>query len=97
MEGDEEYTEEDFDDEFGEEGDEEGTFEESVKAKSLSPSKGKKLMKKSNKVGRLKSSGGKARTEVTKESPLKPLGDKKSHLQKGIEAKSSVKKGEFFK
>jgi hypothetical protein len=97
MEGDEEYTEEDFDDEFEEEGDEEGPFEESVKAKSLSPSKGKKLMKKTNKVGRLKSSGGKARTEVTKESPLKPLGDKKTHLQKGFEAKSSVKKGEFFK
>lgn len=100
MEGDEEYSEEDFDDEFGsEDGEEEGEpFKESVKAKSLSPSKGKALMKKSNKVGRLKSSGGKAHCGSLKNEPKpKALGDKKAHLQKGIEAKSSVKKGEFFK
>jgi hypothetical protein len=99
-EGDENYTEEDFDEEFGEEeeGDEDGTFKESVKAKSLPHSKGKKLMSKHNKIGRLKTSGGKAHTGSLKDEPKpKALGDKKAALQKGTEAKSSVKKGEFFK
>lgn len=95
-----EYTEDDFDSEFGEEGEEEAApFKESVKAKSLSPSTGKKLMSKgSNKVGRLKAHGGKAHGGSLKNEPKpKALGDKKGTLQKGIEAKSSVKKGEFFK
>lgn len=97
MEDGENYTEDDFDGEFGEE-EEQGTFGESVKAKSLSPSKGKGLMKKTNKVGKLKSSGGKAHCGSLKNEPKpKALGDKKGSLLKGTEAKSSVKKGEFFK
>lgn len=95
-----EYTDEDFDGEFGEEEGEEESFKESVDGlKPLSPSKGKTLMKKNNKVGKLKASGGKAKSGNLKSEPKpKPLGDKKGQLQKhSNQVKSTVKKGEFFK
>lgn len=86
------YTEEDFDQEFGDEKSE-GETEEEVK-ESVSP-----LQKKDNKVGgKLKASKGKATTgKFETKAEIKVLGDKKKALQKGNTAKSSVKKGEFFK
>ena len=100
-EGDEAYTEEEFDDEFSdEEGEEESPMKESIdKPKPLNSSKGKALMSKKNKVGRLSAKGGKAHGGSIKNEPKpKALGDKKAALQKGKpEVKSTVKKGEFIK
>jgi len=100
---DEDYTEEQFNEEFGdeeeEEDDEEEIRESKDKPKVLSDSKGKTLMSKKNKVGRLNPKGGKANSGKLKSEPTpKALGDKKAHLQKGKpEVKSSVKKGDFIK
>ena len=93
----EEYTEEEFDSEFG---DEEEAMKESIdKPKALNGSKGKALMGKKNKVGRLSAKGGKANGGSLKHEPKpKALGDKKGALQKGKpEVRSSVKKGDFIK
>jgi hypothetical protein len=103
-EGDQEYTEEEFDEEFsnddeeGEEEEEEPLKESSDKPKPLSPSKGKTLMNKKNKVGKLSAKGGKAHGGSLKTQP-KPtaLGDKKKQLQHGSHVKSNISKGEFFK
>lgn len=94
---DEEYTEEDFDTEFGE--DEEPVKESVDKPKALNNSKGKVLMSKKNKVGKVNPKGGKAHTGSVKDAAApKALGDKKAHLQKGKpEVKSTVKKGDFIK
>lgn len=94
-----EYTEDDFDKEFGED-EEEAPVKESVdKPKHLSDSKGKVLMSKKNKVGKVHPKGGKAHTGTIKDdAEPKALGDKKAHLQKGKpEVKSTVKKGDFIK
>ena len=105
----EEYSDEDFDNEFAEEGEEEGeeeggeeespTFKESIdKPKPFNNSKGKGLMNKKNKVGKLTAKGGKAHAGSMKSQPSpKALGDKKKSLQKGNQVKSSIKKGEFIK
>jgi hypothetical protein len=100
-EGDDAYTEDDFDDEFGdeEEGEEAAMKESMDKPKALNSSKGKALMSKKNKVGRLSAKGGKANSGSLKHEPKpKALGDKKGALQKGRpEVRSSVKKGDFIK
>lgn len=103
-EGEESYTEEEFNEEFDnesedeEEDEEEHLKESSDKAKVLSPSKGKTLMNKKNKVGKLSAKGGKAHGGVIKNEPTpKALGDKKASLQKGNHVKSNITKGEFFK
>lgn len=93
-----EYTEDEFDNEF-EDQSEEAPMKESLKA--LSPSKGKSLQNKNNKVkGTLSSAKkGKAKPGTLKEQP-KPtaLGDKKKALQnKSNKVHSSVTKGDFFK
>ena len=96
LEGEESYSEEDFDEEFSEE----EPMKESVdKPKALNNSKGKVLMSKKNKVGKVNPKGGKANAGKIKSEPTpKALGDKKAHLQKGKpEVKSSVKKGDFIK
>lgn len=99
----EEYSEDDFDEEFGDEDSEESSeesFKESLdRPKPLNSSKGKALMSKKNKVGRLSAKGGKAHGGSVKNDPKpKALGDKKKALQKGRpEVKSSVKKGDFIK
>ena len=96
----EEYTEEEFDSEFGDEEEGEEAMKESMdKPKALNSSKGKALMGKKNKVGRLSAKGGKANSGSLKHEPKpKALGDKKSALQKGKpEVRSSVKKGDFIK
>ena len=97
----EDYTEEDFDSELGEEeSEEEAPMKESMdKPKALNNSKGKALMSKKNKVGKLHPKGGKANTgKVPECATPKALGDKKAHLQKGKpEVKSTVKKGDFIK
>jgi hypothetical protein len=100
-----EYTEGEFNEEFeGEEGEDdedgEASFKESLdKPKPLNSSKGKALMSKKNKVGRLSAKGGKASSGSLKHEPKpKALGDRKGGLQKGKpEVKSSVKKGDFIK
>jgi hypothetical protein len=97
-----EYSEDDFNDEFDtEEGmDDEAPFKESIdRPKPLNSSKGKALMNKKNKVGKLSAKGGKANSGSLKHEPKpKALGDKKGSLQKGRpEVKSSVKKGDFIK
>lgn len=97
-----EYSEDDFNDEFDtEEGmDDEAPFKESIdRPKPLNSSKGKTLMNKKNKVGKLSAKGGKANSGSLKHEPKpKALGDKKGSLQKGRpEVKSSVKKGDFIK
>lgn len=102
LEGEEEsYSEEDFDDEFGEEemGDEEPMKESVDKPKALNNSKGKALMSKKNKIGKVNPKGGKANSGKVKSEPApKALGDKKTSLQKGkSEVKSTVKKGDFIK
>jgi hypothetical protein len=97
---DTDYTEDEFDAEFDEEGEEEEAFKESIdKPKALNNSKGKGLMNKKNKVGKVNPKGGKANGGKLKSEPNpKALGDKKSKLQKGKpEVKSSVKKGDFIK
>jgi hypothetical protein len=96
------YSEEDFDDEFGEEEGEEmeSSVKESMdKPKALNNSKGKGLMNKKNKVGRLNPKGGKAHGGSLKNEPKpKALGDRKGSLQKGKpEVKSTIKKGDFIK
>ena len=103
-ESEEDYSDEDFEDEFGEgeseEEGEEGSFKESMdRPKPLNNSKGKGLMNKKNKVGRLSAKGGKAHGGSLKNEPNpKSLGDKKKSLQKGRpEVKSTVKKGDFIK
>jgi hypothetical protein len=100
---DDEYSEEEFDDEFDtseEQSEDEGAaVKESVdKLKPLNSSKGKSLMSKKNKVGRLSAKGGKAHTGKLKSEPTpKSLSDKKKTLQKGNQVSSSVKKGDFIK
>lgn len=95
-----EYTENEFDNEFEDqsEGDE-APMKESLKA--LSPSKGKSLQNKNNKVkGTLSSAKrGKAKPGNLKEQPTPTaLGDKKKVLQnKSNKVKSNITKGEFFK
>ena len=98
----EDYSEEDFDAEFDEEDteDTENPVKESVdKPKVLNTSKGKTLMSKKNKVGKVNPKGGKAHTGKVTDSPQpKALGDRKGSLQKGRpEVKSSIKKGDFIK
>ena len=92
------YTEDDFESEFGDE-DEEAPVKESIdKPKALSSEKGKKLISKKNKVGKITAKGGKANTGSVKSEPKpKVLGDKKAVLQKGAPVKSSVSKGDFIK
>lgn len=88
------YSEEEFDEEFGEE--EEAPVKESLnKPKLLSPAKGKSLMSKKNKVGKLAPKGGKASAGKFKpQSTLKAA----PKLQKSkAEVKSTVKKGDFIK
>lgn len=101
LEGEEEYSENDFDEEFGaEEEEEESPVKESLdKPKPLNSSKGKKLMSKKNKVGRVNPKGGKAHTGNIKSEPKpKALGDKKGSLMKGkAEVNSTIKKGDFIK
>jgi hypothetical protein len=100
LEDNESYTEDQFEDEFGEEEEEEAPMKESMdKPKALNNSKGKGLMNKKNKVGRLTAKGGKANGGSLKNEPKpKALGDKKAALQKGKpEVKSTVKKGDFIK
>jgi hypothetical protein len=97
-EGEEEegsYSEEEFDEEFGEEGEEAPVKESIDKPKLLSPSKGKSLMSKKNKVGKLAPKGGKASPGKFKpQSTLKAA----PKLQKSkAEVKSTVKKGDFIK
>jgi hypothetical protein len=97
----EEYTEDDFEAEFGEESenDEDVSMKESLdKPKPLNSAKGKGLMNKKNKVGRLSPKKGKANTGTLKCDPKpKALGDKKAVLQKNkAEVKSSIKKGDFI-
>lgn len=95
------YSDDDFDEEFAEpEEEEEGSFKESMdKPKPLNNSKGKVLMGKKNKIGRLSAKGGKAHGGSLKNEPKpKALGDKKGSLQKGKpEVRSSIKKGDFIK
>lgn len=95
----EDYTEEEFDEEFGEEEEGAAMKESMDKPKALNSSKGKALMGKKNKVGRLSAKGGKANSGSLKHEPKpKALGDKKGALQKGKpEVRSSVKKGDFIK
>jgi hypothetical protein len=96
----EDYSEEDFDSEFGEEDETEEAVKESMdRPKALNNSKGKGLMNKKNKVGKINPKGGKAHAgKVTNSPSPKALGDKKGTLQKGKpEVKSSVKKGDLFK
>jgi hypothetical protein len=99
--GEESYSEDDFDDEFAEDedGEEESSFKESLdKPKPLNSSKGKGLMNKKNKVGKISAKGGKANSGSLKHEPKpKALGDKKTSLQKGSQVKSQIKKGDFFK
>ena len=96
-EGEEEegsYSEDEFDEEFGEE--EEAPVKESLdKPKLLSPAKGKALMSKKNKVGKLAPKGGKASAGKFKtQASFKPA----PKLQKSkAEVKSTVKKGDFIK
>jgi hypothetical protein len=100
LEGEEEYTEDDFDDEFDTDETEEAPVRESLdKPKPLNSSKGKQLMSKKNKVGRVNPKGGKAHTGNLKSEPKpKALGDRKGALMKGkAEVKSSIKKGDFIK
>lgn len=94
---DEEYSDDDFDTEFGDE--EEPVKESMEKPKVLNSSKGKCLMNKKNKVGRLSAKGGKANSGSLKHEPKpKALGDKKSALQKGTPVvRSSIQKGDFIK
>lgn len=85
------YSEEDFDDEF-----EEAPVKESIdKPKLLSPSKGKSMMSKKNKVGKLSPKGGKASPGKFKtQASFKAVPKlQKSHA----EVKSTVKKGDFIK
>jgi len=94
-EGEEEegsYSEEDFDEEF----EEEAPVKESLdKPKLLSPSKGKSLMSKKNKVGKLAPKGGKASAGKFKTQASFKAAPK---LQKSkAEVKSTVKKGDFIK
>ena len=103
-ESSEDYSEEEFDDEFaGDEGEEdegeETPFKESVdKLKPLNNSKGKALMNKKNKVGKLSAKGGKAKGASLKTQPSPtPLGDRKKSLQSGNKVKSSIAKGDFIK
>ena len=96
-EGEEEegsYSEDEFDEEFGEE--EEAPVKESLdKPKLLSPAKGKALMSKKNKVGKLAPKGGKASAGKFKtQASFKAVPKlQKSHA----EVKSTVKKGDFIK
>jgi len=101
---DEDYTDEQFNEEFDDEDEDESEDKEEVqeskdRPKPLNNSKGKALMSKKNKVGRINPKGGKANSGKLKSEPTpKALGDKKAHLQKGRpEVKSSVKKGDFIK
>ena len=66
---DEEYSEEDFEDEFGEEENEEAVKESVEKPKALGDAKGKGLMSKKNKIGKLSPKGGKAHTGSVKDDP----------------------------
>lgn len=87
------YSEDEFDEEFGEE---EAPVKESLdKPKVLSPAKGKSLMSKKNKVGKLAPKGGKASAGKFKtQASFKPA----PKLQKSkAEVKSTVKKGDFIK
>ena len=100
MEAEEEYTENEFDDEFADEEEgEETPFKESIdKMKPLNSSKGKALMSKKNKVGKLSAKGGKAKGANLKSQPSPTaLGDKKKSLQSGSKVKSSIQKGDFIK
>lgn len=94
---DEEYSDEDFEEEFGTE-DESEVKEALEKPKALAPAKGKALMSKKNKVGKVSPKGGKASAGAVKSEPTpKALGDKKAHLQKGQTVHSTVTKGDFIK
>lgn len=100
MEAGEEYSEDEFDDEFADDGGgEEAPFKESIdKLKPLNSSKGKALMSKKNKVGKLSAKGGKAKGANLKSQPSPTaLGDKKKSLQSGNKVKSSIQKGDFIK
>lgn len=98
LEGDEEYSENEFDDEFGDETEDVPVKESADKLKPLNSSKGKSLMSKKNKVGKLSAKGGKAKPGSLKNQPTPTaLGDKKKSLQSGNKVKSSIQKGEFFK
>jgi hypothetical protein len=101
MEGGDEYSEEEFDDEFGGEEveGEESPMKESIdKMKPLNSSKGKSLMSKKNKVGKLSAKGGKAKGAALKVQPSPTaLGDKKKSLQSGNKVRSSIQKGDFIK
>jgi hypothetical protein len=90
------YSEDDFDEEFGDEEEEEAPVKESLdKPKLLSPAKGKALMSKKNKVGKVAPKGGKASSGKFKpQSTLKAA----PKLQKSkAEVKSTVKRGDFIK
>ena len=86
------YSEEEFEEEFSEE----APVKESIdKPKLLSPAKGKSLMSKKNKVGKLAPKGGKASAGKFKtQASFKAVPKlQKSHA----EVKSTVKKGDFIK
>jgi hypothetical protein len=102
--GDESYSDEDFDNEFTEdetvEGEEGAVRKESLdKPKLLSNAKGKQLLNKKNKVGKLAPKGGKAHSGKFKYEPApKSISSKAASLSKGnSQVKSSVKKGDFIK
>lgn len=103
LENEEGYSEEEFNEEFSDEeedeDEEEAPMKESMdKPKPLAPAKGKTLMNKKNKVGKLSAKGGKAHAGSVKAQPNpSALGDKKGKLQKGNTVKSHITKGEFFK
>lgn len=103
QEAEEEYTEDEFDSEFDDSGESDDEEEEGApmgeSLKPLNSSKGKSLMSKKNKVGKLSAKGGKAKGASLKNQPNPTaLGDKKKVLQnKSNKVKSSVTKGEFFK
>lgn len=89
------YTGEDFDEEFGDEEEEAPVKESLDRPKLLSSAKGKSLMSKKNKVGKLAPKGGKASAGKFKTQASFKAAPK---LQKSkAEVKSTVKKGDFIK
>jgi hypothetical protein len=102
-ESEEEYSDEDFNDEFDTTETEENksvVAKESLdKPKPFSDSKGKQLLSKKNKVGKVNPKGGKVHSGKFKHEPNpKAVSTKIANMTKGKpEVNSTVKKGEFIK
>lgn len=103
-EGEEEYSDEDFNEEFdnNEESEESEPVvaKESIdKPKPFSDSKGKQLLSKKNKVGKINPKGGKVHSGKFKSEPNpKAVSSKVANMTKGKpEVSSTVKKGDFIK